>query len=200
MVWSGTKECIHLENDNPMYYDISELLPTLRASSKGISAPFHGQATGNKRPHMCYSIVYCNDVEKLASFLFFLAAAPSRVDEMQRGGEFWMENEDDCSLLPCVPPGSRLVSETLRAWCENPAFPCIFDAMAHGQYLGGQDPRNPGAAGPYINPDAEFRADQFLYGWKADRGRRFPVVMDSRGKEWRLVNLHIHSKRLENFI
>jgi hypothetical protein len=73
--------------------------------------------------------------------------------------------------------------------------------MAYGQYLGGEDPRN-GPRGPgFINEDAEFRADQFLYGWKADKaGRRYPVLLDKNGKEWPIANLHIHCKRLEDFL
>ena len=204
MIWKGIDECIHIENDNTLYYNIDEILPQLRENSKGISATFHGQGFARNRVDVCYSFIHCDKVESLSQFLFFLAASPSGVDEMQRGGLYWLENEDTCSIIPCVPPGSKLLSENFRNWCENAKFPCVFDAMSHGQYVGGEDPRNgPGnvPGGKHINLDAEFRPDQFLYGWKADiEGRRYPVITDRRGKEWRIVNLHIHSKRLEQFV
>ena len=198
LVSTGTEEFIHLENDNTMYFSIEHLLPYFRENCKGISAPFHGQ--GNKKLlHVCFSIMYCNNIESLQQFLFSLAAAPSRTDEMQRGGEYWLENED-CSLLPCLPPGATLTSEAFRPWYENPAFPYLFDAMAHGQYLGGEDPRNNGPPGPYINPDVDFQPGQFRYKWQvAESGNRYPVLVH-KGREWPIANLHIHSKALKDFI
>ena len=194
MTSEGITECIHLENDNTMYFNVADMLPRLRANSKGITATFHGEQ------HMCYSVLYCNDPKRLSEFLFFLGTGHYNLDEMRRGADFWEEN-DGCSLLPVIPPGSRLKLEAHRSLCENAAFPCVFDAAAHGQYLGGEDPRN-GSRGPgYINEGAAFRPDQFLYGWKKDKaGRRFPVLLDSRGKEWPIANLHIHCKRLEDFV
>jgi hypothetical protein len=201
ITWKGVTEFVHLENDNTLYYNISELLPAFRSTCKGISAPFQGEAKTKQRIHMCYSILYCNKPQALADFMFFLAAAPSTIDEMQRGGEYWMDNDDACSFLPVIPCGARLVSERFRSCAENPAFPCAFDAMAYGQYLGGEDPRN-GERGPgFINEDAEFRADQFAYIWKKDAAERlYPLVIDKDGKQWPLANLHIHSKRLQDFI
>jgi hypothetical protein len=111
ITWKGVSECIHIENDINLYYDLSTLLPTFRSTCKGISAPFQGEAKTKQRIHMCYSIVYCNRPEALKDFMFFLAASPSTIDEMQRGGEYWMDNDDACSLLPVVPCGARLVSE-----------------------------------------------------------------------------------------
>jgi hypothetical protein len=77
----------------------------------------------------------------------------------------------------------------------------VFDAAAHGQYLGGEDPRN-GPRGPgFVNQDAEFRADQFMYTWRKDAAERlYPLIIDKDGKEWPIANLHIHSKRLKDFI
>jgi hypothetical protein len=199
--WKGVREFVHIENDNTLYCDISTSLPTLRATCKGISAPFQGEAKTKSRIHMCYSFVYCNEPTALSDFLFFLAASPSTIDEMQRGGEYWMDNEDSCSFLPVVPCGAALVSETFRHCSENPAFSHVFDAAAYGQYLGGEDPRN-GTRGPgFINLDAEFRADQFQYSWLRDEADRlYPVLLDKDGVKWPIANLHIHCKRLEEFI
>jgi hypothetical protein len=93
-----------------------------------------------------------------------------------------------------------MISDTFREWYENPEFSWVFDGAAYGQYLGGEDPRN-GTKGPgFVNTDVDFRTDQFLYGWRADAGRRYPTLLDGRGKEWRIANLHIHCKRLADFV
>jgi hypothetical protein len=195
MQWKGVSECIHIENDNTIYFSVADMLPLLRANTKGMSATFHGES------HMCYSVMYCNDPKSLSEFLFFLGTGHYNLDEMRRGADFWEANPEICSLLPVVPPGAALKSEEFRPLCENAAFPCVFDAAAHGQYLGGEDPRN-GERGPgFINEDAEFRADQFAYIWKKDAAERlYPLVIDKDGKQWPLANLHIHSKRLQDFI
>lgn len=201
MRWKGVGECLHLENDNMLYRPVEELASIVRTTSKGLSATFHGPAEARGGLHVCFSIVYCNDVTKLTQFLFFLAATKSRINEMQRAGEFWFENIEEYPLFPTVPPGTPLISETHRSFYEHPAFPWVFDAMAHGQFLGGEDPRNGGPRGPYVNMDVDYRTDRLKYIWKVDAvGRRFPVIVDNDGKEWPIVNLHIHCKRLEDFV
>jgi hypothetical protein len=199
--WKGVGEFFHLENDNTLYMPLDEMLPTLRITSKGLSAPFHGQGTvksGDAR--MCFSALYCNRPQALSDFTHFLAGRRASEDEMFRGGLYWQDNEDSCGCLPTAPAATRFVSETFRKWYIGDA-PWVFDGAAHGQYLGGEDPRN-GPKGPgFVNTDVDFRTDQFLYGWRKDSsGRRFPTLMDSRGKEWRIVNLHIHCKRLADFV
>jgi hypothetical protein len=152
-------------------------------------------------PYMCFSILYCKSVNALSRFISIIAVNTSMANDMQRGADYWLENPEDCSLLPTAPKGVKLASETYRNLHENINFSCIFDAAAHGQYIGGEDPRN-GKGGPgFINTLTEYRADQFLYGWKLDTlGRRYPVLTCAMGKEWKLVNLHIHCKRLGDFI
>jgi hypothetical protein len=192
MTATGTTECLHLENDIMLYRDISEILPTLRAAGT-LAAPAHGADT------MCFSIMYCGG--PLTEFLFTLATGHSSVNEMQRGAEFWEDNPELCSFLPVVPSSATLRPTAIRARYENPAFSYVFDAAAHGQYLGGEDPRN-GPRGPgFINMDAEFRTDQFVYTWRKDAAERlYPLLIDKDGREWPIANLHIHSKALEKFI
>jgi hypothetical protein len=192
MASTGITECLHLENDIMLYADISAILPTLRAAGT-LAAPAHGADT------MCFSIVYCG--EPLSEFLFSLAAGYSFLDEMHKGAKFWEDNPDICVFLPVVPSSATLCASAVRARYENPAFPYVFDAAAHGQYLGGEDPRN-GPRGPgFVNEDAEFRTDQFVYTWRKDAAERlYPLLIDKDGREWPIANLHIHSKRLQDFI
>jgi hypothetical protein len=189
MAATGITECLHIENDIMLYKDISTILPLLRSST--LSAPAHGADT------MCFSILYCR--ESLADFLFSLAAGNSSQDEMHKGAEFWEDTSG--SFLPVTPCGSVLHPAAVRNRYENPAFSCVLDAAAHGQYLGGEDPRN-GPRGPgFVNQDAEYRTDQFAYTWRKDAAERlYPLIIDKDGKEWPIANLHIHSKRLKDFI
>jgi len=200
--WKGVKEFFHIENDNTLYMAIDDMLPTLRKESKGISAPFQGQGPiKNGDARVCFSMLYCNKLEALSDFTYFLAGSRTDRDEMIRGGLHWQDTVDDCSFLPTTPPGSQYVSHTFQNWYENPAFSWVFDAAAYGQYLGGEDARN-GPKGPgFVNLDVDFRADQFVYTWRKDAAERlYPLLIDKDGREWPLANLHIHSKALEKFI
>ena len=192
---AGVEECLHVENDNMLYASVADLVPALR-TGHGLSTPFHG--SGGDRPRVCFSVLYCKSVDALANFLFCLASSKVNRDEMMRGGDYWLDTPEECSLLPSTPVGVKLIYETYRSWYENPAFPYIFDAAAHGQFLGGEDPRN-GTQGPgFVNLDTDFRTDQFDYEWRTGENGRYPVInMDG---VWKLANLHIHCKRLAEFV
>jgi len=200
MRWKGIKECLHLENDVMLYTDISALVPTLRLTSAGLSTTFQGQGVRQDQIRMCFSILYCRSTDALSNFVASLAVNNRGTDEMQLSGPYWQDNPEECSVLPTAPPGATLVSETFRGWYENTAFPCIFDAAAHGQYLGGIDPIHSGAGVSFVNRDTDYRSDQFLYGWAVDSAqRRYPTLVDKVGKIWPIANLHVHSKRLDDF-
>lgn len=83
-------------------------------------------------------------------------------------------------------------------------FASLFDAASWGQYAGG----TPHGDGPgatfrhhWIGPD--LQDGRFTLNWCTDHaGRRFPVVIDRRHdeREWKLNNLHIHCKRIRDFV
>ena len=203
MTWCGLQECFHLENDNPMYFSLEQLLPQLRTKSPGLLAPIHGQGADSNSFRVCFSVLYVNSRESIGNMIYTLASAPSHIDEMERCGEYWLLNRDECGYLPAAPPCTVLRREDFRDGLIDTEYGLVFDAMLYGQYLGGVDPRNelPNGAPGYVNPDTEFTADQFLYGWRADdEGRRYPVLMDHDGREWRIANLHIHCKRVLDFM
>lgn len=203
MRWKGVKECFHLENDNMLYQDISVLGPLLREVSPGLSTTFQGQGSKRDSIRACFSVLYCHSIDALSQFLFYLAGSPSNVDDMRRGGIFWDDNPEICSFLPTAPVGVKLDSETYRHWIEDSRFSevgCVFDSTTHGQYLGGADPNYTDLGPGFINPDCDFRSDQFDYTWLVDiENRRYPAVRDSDGRLWKLANLHIHCKRLSDF-
>jgi hypothetical protein len=204
MTWRGLNECFHVENDNPIYFGLDTILPSLRARKAGLLAPIHGQGEKGDSFRICLSVLYVNSLESLTDLVFSLASAPSSIDEMARCGEYWLLWRGECGYLPVAPPCVVLRREDFRdSLVTHESHEYIFDAAAYGQYLGGTDPRNDfDLSGPgYVNRETEFATDQFLYGWRADdAGRRYPVLMDHDGREWRLANLHIHCKRVLDFM
>jgi hypothetical protein len=201
MEWTGVSEFFHLENDNTLYLNLEEYKSQFHFYSPGLLVPFVGQGEARDTPHICFSVMYCNSLKAITEFLQSLASSLSIQNEMIRGGEYWMLNPESCGCLPSAPPGAVLLDETYKEWLIQPSCPILFDGAAHGQYMGGQDPRNEGFKDSgYINLYTDFRADQFVYAWKVDEaGRRYPVLLDSDGRPWRLANLHIHCKRIHEF-
>jgi hypothetical protein len=200
--WTSTQEFFHAENDNPIYFTVEDYKEEFRTHSPGLLAPIHGQGRDCDSFRICLSVFYGNSLEALQTLTFTLASAPSQIDEMERCGEFWLMNEDICGYLPSAHPKTIFRRDEYIAGLVRPGFTHLFDAMLYGQYLGGVDPRNDvETGGPgYVNQDGEFAADQFVYAWKVDEmGRRYPVLLDSDGRPWRLANLHIHSKRVADF-
>jgi len=203
MRWAAIEECFHMENDNMLYQNISEVVPLLRTVSPGISTTCHSIGPKDTSPHACFSVLYCRSIDALSNFLFYLAASPSTVHEMERGGIYWDDNPEECSYLPTAPVGMPLSSEEYRHYIEDKRFTelgIIFEAAAHGQYLGGCDPNYMNTGAGYMNPACFVRADQYDYMWHKDElGRRYPTIKDTGGKVWKIANLHIHCKRLADF-
>jgi hypothetical protein len=202
---AGLEECIHFEYDNMIYQDLSKIVPLLREISPGLSTTFQGQGRDRKAVRACFSVVYCKAIEALTNFTQFLACTTVNTDEMQLGGMYWDVTPEECSFLPTAPIGVTLESERCRGWLEDSRFSelgAVFDASAYGQYLGGVDPKyhaentEPG----FVNPDCDFRADQFEYTWATEDGRRYPTISDKNGRPWKIMNLHIHCKRLHEFV
>lgn len=194
-------ECIHLENDIMLYHTISDIQPALAANSPGLSTTFQGQGDKMDSLRVCFSVLYCRSVDALSTFLLYLAATPSSVNEMERGGIYWLDTPEECSYLPTAPVGVALKDEMYRHWYEgDDGFHGLFDSSVYGQYLGGSDPAHTNYGPGFVNPDCDFRADQFIYRWEEDEaGRRYPVIQDTGGREWKLMNLHVHCKELAAF-
>ena len=80
-------------------------------------------------------------------------------------------------------------------------YNCIFDARAIGQFLGGRDfvHRIHQKYEPYINRECKIPYYNYKFIWKKinDVKRPFIIIND---KEYKIMNLHIHSKNLIKFI
>jgi len=76
----------------------------------------------------------------------------------------------------------------------------IFDAAAIGQYLGGVDERNiSGDTRGFINPDSIVKYNNHEYFWIKEKNLYKPFIKIN-DKLIQIINLHIHSKKLQNFM
>ena len=76
----------------------------------------------------------------------------------------------------------------------------IFDAAAIGQYLGGvhEIHNNVGPPG-FVNPDCSVKYDKYQFEWQTIDGMKKPFIIID-GVYYPIFNLHIHSKKLQDFI
>lgn len=189
-------ECIHLENDNMIYFDLEYMLPTLREEYRGIAAPYLGKG------EITFGILYVANVNTLSNLnVFLLGMSHTGQNEMKLGCQFILENRGEADFLPVVSNECDVRDEDFHyATAHGSAFRGVFDAAAYGQYLGGIDERNgDGLQIGFVNKTSAFPSDQFEYKpvkfddslmfWSAHR----------HGNSWPIYVLHVHSKYLEMF-
>ncbi len=197
----------HLENDVMLYVNLKELLPIFQSQYSGIAATFDNDV--RCIPGFIY-VSNPNIMEELAKF--FASNASKGLEDMQTLAKFKNESTpSQINYLPIVTPeyvkSHPLVSaaghnvQNADNYCLNiDVFDSIFDAAALGQYLGGIDTIHEGGGIPgFINESAIFNPSFFSYEWNTDnRGRNIPYIVYAN-KKYRINNLHIHSKKLDQF-
>jgi hypothetical protein len=197
----------HLEYDVMLYVNLESLLPILQKNYPGIGATFDNDE--RCIPGFVY-ISQKSAMKKLAKF--FAMHANSGWNDMQVLGAYKsVEGPQQIQNLPVimpeylknnalVSPSGHTVKNTKLYSCYFEEFQSIFDAAALGQYLGGIDPRNGESKPGFINESCVFNPSLLRFIWEQDsQGRWIPFAIF--GKTCcRINNLHIHSKKLENFI
>jgi hypothetical protein len=78
-------------------------------------------------------------------------------------------------------------------------FNAIFDAAAIGQFLGGIDPIHKNNAPGFINESCLFNPSLLKYEWRLDEQGRSVLYALFNERAYRIINLHVHSKRLRDF-
>lgn len=178
-------DCIHIENDVLLYYDIQCLSDKL--DRKYIYIPFDTF----RRNIASIMFIPSHDVIKIA------------LDNYN----FSKNDMDNFSTIRekigIIQPFPIFVSSLAkngeeRFVCQNyEAFSMIFDAAAMGQYLGGVDPRNiAGDTRGFVNETCVIKYNSYLFEWK--EGKPFLIIQGTHRIP--IFNLHIHSKNLAEFI
>jgi hypothetical protein len=77
----------------------------------------------------------------------------------------------------------------------------IFDAAAIGQYLGGVDPRNiPGDSRGFVNESCVIKYNSYHFDWIQVECIKKPFLILNDGAQIPIFNLHIHCKKLSDFM
>jgi hypothetical protein len=171
--------CVHLENDVISYINFETLFKT-----------------GDPRLHVAFdcdkrvipSVVYIPTAESLRPVIENYSPVLNDMENLSRF---------DLYELPIVPIFDNTIHRLNKHY---EAFGCIFDAAAMGQYLGGVDECCiQGDTRGFVNETCLIKYDQFKFKWIQLDGLYVPHLV-CNDETFRIVNLHIHSKRLYNFM
>ena len=116
-------------------------------------------------------------------------------NDMKNMGDFYINNRDIINTFPIIDDSidKCIYNENFNE------FKSIFDGAAIGQYIGGVDPRNiKGDTTGFVNETCEIKYDKYTFKWLKKENDYFPYIYIN-DKLIPINNLHIHSKRLENF-
>ena len=201
----GLNHVFHLEYDNMLYKNLSEILPVFEKyyPGSGVTFGFDLYAIPG-----CMYIANPETARDIAKF--FSRYAYKGWHDMRMLSKYWCSNLNKMDHLPTIPPSySKLFSLTNINQHQTRFghlysnhfydFKGIFDAAALGQYLGGQDPRNGPNYQGYKNRESYINPDYCNFEWFEDSlGKKIPVMLLG-GEKIPIYNLHIHSKNLSEF-
>ena len=198
---------IHVESDNMLYVDFTELLPILKKEYKGIGAVFSAD------DRCIPSVIYFSNKNATKDLTRHLAKiSDQKLNDMRGIAHYKNSNKDyKIDFLPSVPvdyaqscpmnPIRGAKTKNKMSYCNHfKVFNSVFDTQAIGQYLGGQDHRNSGNSFPgQINAKTTYIASDFSYEWILDNQQRAIPYLIFKGKKYRINNIHVHSKDLCDF-
>ena len=205
----GADEALHLENDNLVYFNAHALLPVLRSRYPSMAAtPLADR--GSDGFSATAGFLYIGHRAALDHFLRALRPAEGANEMCMLGTYARLHGSAGIGFLPVLPEEG--VQDSLSDFTRHAnVFGGVFDAAAHGQYLGGIDPwhKPAGATGiwaggkGFVNYVVPYRVDEYEYEWRADTDthlRRVYLRKLGLNVPWRpLFVLHIHSKNLASF-
>jgi len=116
-------------------------------------------------------------------------------NDMINLAKFYTNNKDIVKTFPIIDDSidKCIYNENFQE------FNGIFDGAAIGQYLGGVDPRNiAGDTTGFVNETCEIKYNKYTFKWVKKNSNYFPYI-EINNKLILINNLHIHSKKLENF-
>ncbi len=201
------KNVFHLENDNMLYVDLSQLLPVFQSHYPGIAATFDSD------DRCIAGFIYIHDskaMNRLAKY--FADQVHENLNDMKLLANFKNKySEEIIDHLPIIPKEyadsyplksarSQMTQYPFKYYLNVDCFGSIFDAAAIGQFLGGIDPMLGCSRPGYINKTCIFNPSLLTIEWILDdQQRRIPYVVYPHSK-YRINNLHIHCKKLGLFV
>jgi hypothetical protein len=194
-----------IETDNMVYVPLDIVQRTESLFSQGMAAPFDNLEQGYP------SFIFFRDNQAVFDFASYMLNC-LRVDylsDMKILGQYRIQHPEKVFSYPVLPhicntplrERTSLVGHKASAeessFLSKKEFPILFDAIAYGQAIGGIDPRNTGGLQSvgYINESALYSIQETEFAWTRLHGFWFPLVNSIP-----LVNLHIHSKAMSEFL
>lgn len=181
-------DCIHIENDVLLYYNIDVL--TDKFDKNYLYIPF------DTFKRNIASIMYIPNSQIYKKVL-------DRYDNTRNDMENFANIKLTTGLIqnfPIFPSIFATSSEELFVSENYNSFNLIFDAAAIGQFLGGVDPRNiPGDSTGFINETCVIKYNKYNLIWEYNDNIKKPFIIINDMKI-PIFNLHIHSKNLKKFM
>jgi hypothetical protein len=194
-----------IESDNLLYVSMETVQTTESLFVQEMAMPYDTLERGAP------SFVFARRAESLTHFNRFLVESMKLgiTDDMDIYGRYRKAHPEKMFAYPVVPAvcnvgktertnriGQRVPSRECGFLCDS-RFPMIFDSVVYGQAVSGIDPRNTNAQQSvgYINEKALFSITETEFGWTTRNGLWVPIA-----NQLPVVNLHIHSKALSNFV
>lgn len=179
---------IHLENDVPIYYNCNELYKYINQNFMYI--PFDSYHRN------IASIVYIPNVniykQILEHYNLNNTDMANFYDIRKKTG--LIQN------FPIFIESSELTPEQLYVSMNSKYFPFIFDAAAIGQYIGGIDTQTDSSnTVGFINETCVIKYNNYRIWFEEVDGIKKPFIQIG-DKKVPIFNLHIHSKKLINFV
>lgn len=182
------ENCIHIENDVLLYYNIQILEDKL--DKHYLYIPF------DTYKRNIASIIYIPNHYIFKRIL-------DNYDFTKNDMENFINIKINTNLIqnfPIFPTKYAMTSEELFVSENYHLFNFIFDAAAIGQYIGGVDPRNmPGDTRGFINETCIIKYNLYDIYFKENDNIKRPFIT-IHNEEIPIFNLHIHSKNLSAFM
>lgn len=187
MMSLGLENCIHLENDNLLYFDPNTKLDIFITHAR-FAVPFD-------RTRVIPGIVWFKDAE-IALELAKYIADHSNVHDMDAIRQFCDSKLFDTKPLPTMSLAYAISKQlSIENYCDGyERFGGIFDAAAIGQYIGGVDFRNiMGDSRFFINETSDLNMSECNVSWEYEGIKRH-LMLNMQGEDVKVLSLHAHSK------
>jgi hypothetical protein len=178
---TNTQRCVHIENDVMVYANAN----TVRWNPDRMAVVY--DAPNRVIP----SVVWVPTPDTLGDALRGYDGTKNDMENLALA---------DLDRLPIFPDNWTLgsppfVHDIQVITCTYPEYDYVFDGAAIGQYLGGVDPRNqPGDTRGFVNETCLINYGYYPVSWTSGC-----PMLNVAGRTYRIFNLHIHSKKLEDF-
>lgn len=192
-------DVVHIENDVLIYTNPQKYLSSFRQCSNDsvLLCPVgfrHASAAylyaRNFQALNKLNTLFINYFERGSEFI--KKHIGDDINEMTMMAVFQRTKSNIIRYLPIMPEGPG--SENFKMFNNS-----VFDGASAGQYIGGTQSDPPGWAGNHHYLGVDLKAKKYAFTWKKENNIRIPFMVQGK-KTFRVNNLHIHCKRLGDFI